>query len=189
MGIECEKYALNTEEGPVSKKPKLTPTAVRDLLLLQAANPNVIKMSKALGLNYPIFLLDELATYCDVPSDFADPVIELLLEKQTTLGFLSDEQWLDQATRLAAWASLDQTKKLVAPCIARGPVLGAIWLIARTEAPIDKEDVFCLAARVATKEESDGLCALVELKRPDLLEKIKKECANSLARSDDGIPF
>lgn len=188
MGIECEKYTLNTEEGPVSKKPKLTPTAVRDLLLLQAANPNVIKMSKTLGLNYPIFLLDELATYCDVPSDFADPVIDLLIERQGALGFRSDEQWLSQAIHLAAWASLDQTKKLVAPCIARGPILGTIWLLARTKAPIDKEDMFCLATRVETKEESDKLCALVELKRPDLLEVIKKECEESLDRNDD-IPF
>ena len=43
--------------------PKLafTPEAVRDLLLNQAANPEVIKMSRAFGcINYPIFLLDEL---------------------------------------------------------------------------------------------------------------------------------
>ena len=172
--------------------PKLafTPEAVRDLLLNQAANPEVIKMSRrGLGINYPIFLLDELMMTCDVSSDFTDPAIELLFEKQTTLGFISYDGWLDQATRLAAWASLGQIKKLVAPCIARGPVLAAIWLLERTEAPIGKEDVFRLATRVTTKEESDKLCALVEFKQPDLLEIIKKECENSLDKAWDNIPF
>ena len=170
-------------------KPAFTPEAVRDLLLNQAANPEVIKMSRAFGcINYPIFLLDELMMTCDVSSDFADPAIELLLKEQTTLGFMFAEQWLAQATRLAAWASPNQKKKLVAPCVAQGPVLGAIWLLECTEVPIDEKDMFRLATRVATKEESNKLCALVGLKRPDLLETIKKECEKSLAEADD-IPF
>ena len=169
-------------------KPAFTPEAVRDLLLNQAASPKVIEMSRVLGFNYPIFLLDELMMTCAVSSDFADPAIELLLKKQTTLGFMFDEQWLAQATRLAAWASPNQKKKLVAPCVAQGPVLGAIWLLECTEVPIDEKDMFRLATRVATKEESNKLCALVGLKRPDLLETIKKECEKSLAEADD-IPF
>ena len=173
----------------MSNEPAFTPKAVRDLLLSQAVNPQVIEMGRTLGFNYPLFLLDELVRTFTVPPDFTDPAIELLLEKQTTLGFLFDKEWLDQATRLAAWASLGQIKKLVAPCIARGPVLAAIWLLERTEAPIGKEDVFRLATRVTTKEESDKLCALVELKRPDLLEIIKKECENSLDKAWDNIPF
>ena len=171
------------------KKPRVTPVAVRDLLLSQATNLNVIEMSSNNnGLNYPLFLLEELMTAYAVPSNFADPAIDLLIEKQNDLGFVRPMGWLDQATRFAAWASVDQRKKLVTPCIAQGSVLVAIWLLERLKAPIDREDIHCLARRVGTKVEADKLCALAKFARPDILETIKEECENSLNRASD-IPF
>lgn len=165
-----------------------SPKAIRDLLLAQAITPTMIGASRQIGLNFPIFLLDEISRTFAVSPDFNDPIIELLLSKQTGLGFMSDWEWLDQAVRLSAWASLDQVKKLVVPCIARGPVLGAIWLLKRTESPVDKEHMLLLASRVETEQEKDELCAFVYTKRPDLFQEITLKCENSLLANDD-IPF
>ena len=142
------------------------------------------------GINPMMLAVETTARRLKLEKGFTNSAIQYLVEKNREMGYEKQEDWIEQALRIAPWATNRFQGMLFQPTMKDGSFEQVIKIFEITGEKLSEDDVAHLVAKVRHDADSwEKLLSTVEAERPDLLAQVKETLERDALGLEDDIPF